>query len=282
MLYYIIRPQRGKTMNDLELLTKTERKEIYDLKNGYILKKYINLSNKAMTIYRKKLLLAKELNVVNLIGPSNIYSENGIITGCIERKINGISFGNYLREKRKRKEPVTLDDVGYYYVKKHEIVMKANEEDIHFPDGSYNNFFINEKTKDIYAIDWEGMQIKGITSLEFNDAIFNKNNLFIIRNKKYIKNGLINKNMDIYMMGIEFLYLTTKIDLINQKIKSKEEFIDFLNLVNFPSNELREKLELLYDSKEDNRYFKEELGDFIKEYTLTSDRKGVPRIYIKK
>lgn len=44
---------------------------------------------------------------------------------------------------------------------------------------------------------------------------------------------------------------------------------------------MRKKLELLY-ANEDNKYFKGELKDFINEYTLTSDKKGVPRIFIKK
>src|SRR5699024_9374243 len=122
-------------------------------------------------------------------------------------------------------------------------------------DGSYNNFFINE-SKNIYAIDYDGMQIKGITSREFNELIFNGNNRFLFRNEKYIREGIINYNMDIYMMGIEFLYLTTKIDPISYKIKDINDFKNFLNYVNFPNNDLRKKLELLYNPNEDNKYFK--------------------------
>ena len=159
--------------------------------------------------------------------------------------------------------------------------MEANKEDINFPDGSYNNFFIDEN-ENIYAIDYDGMQIKGITSREFNEFIFNGNNRFLFKNEKYINEGLINYNMDIYMMGIEFLFLTTKLDPISHRLKNIDEFRDFLDYVNFPNTELRKKLELLYNSNEDNRYFKDELEYFIKKYTLTSDRKGVPRIFIKK
>lgn len=59
--------------------------------------------------------------------------------------------------------------------------MEANKEDINFPDGSYNNFFVDD-SKNVYAIDYDGMQIKGITSREFNDFIFNGNNRFLFRN----------------------------------------------------------------------------------------------------
>ena len=126
------------------------------------------------------------------------------------------------------------------------------------------------------------MQIKGITSREFNDFIFNSNNRFLFRNNKYINEGLINYNMDIYMMGIEFLFLTTKLDPISYKLKNIDEFRSFLDYVNFPDSDLRKKLELLYNPNENNRYFKAELEDFIKEYSLTTDRKGVPRVFIKK
>ena len=268
-------------ISNLKLLEITDSKEIYDLENGYILKRYINLNEKMLNIYRKKLILAKDISIQNLISPSYLYEENGEINGSIEKKIVGTSFADYLRNKRKRNEQITLEDIGMFYIKKHDIIMDANKEDINFPDGSYNNFFIDEN-ENIYAIDYDGMQIKGITSREFNEFIFNGNNRFLFKNEKYINEGLINYNMDIYMMGIEFLFLTTKLDPISHRLKNIDEFRDFLDYVNFPNTELRKKLELLYNSNEDNRYFKNELEDFIKEYTLTSDRKGVPRIFIKK
>ena len=268
-------------ISNLKLLEITDSKEIYDLENGYILKRYINLNEKMLNIYRKKLMLAKDISIQNLISPSYLYEENGEINGSIEKKIVGTSFADYLRNKRKRNEQITLEDIGMFYIKKHDIIMDANKEDINFPDGSYNNFFIDEN-ENIYAIDYDGMQIKGITSREFNEFIFNGNNRFLFKNEKYINEGLINYNMDIYMMGIEFLFLTTKLDPISHRLKNIDEFRDFLDYVNFPNTELRKKLELLYNSNEDNRYFKDELEDFIKKYTLTSDRKGVPRIFIKK
>lgn len=268
-------------ISNLKLLEITDSKEIYDLENGYILKRYINLTEKMLNIYRKKLILAKDINIKNLISPEFLYKENGKINGSIEKKITGTSYANYLRTKRKRNEQITLEDIGMFYIKKHDIIMDANKEDINFPDGSYNNFFIDEN-ENIYAIDYDGMQIKGITSREYNEFIFNGNNRFLFKNEKYINEGLINYNMDIYMMGIEFLFLTTKLDPISYRLKNIDEFRDFLDYVNFPNTELRKKLELLYNSNEDNRYFKDELEDFIKEYTLTSDRKGVPRIFIKK
>ena len=268
-------------VSNLKLLETTESKEIYDLENGYILKKYINVNERILNIYRKKLILAKDISIKNLISPEFLYEENGKINGSIEKKITGTSYANYLRAKRKRNEQITLEDVGSFYIKKHDIIMDANKEDINFPDGSYNNFFIDEN-ENIYAIDYDGMQIKGITSREFNEFVFNGNNRFLFRNEKYIDEGLINYNMDIYMMGIEFLFLTTKLDPISYRLKNIDDFKDFLDYVNFPNTELRKKLELLYNSNEDNRYFKDELEDFIKEYTLTTDRKGVPRIFIKK
>ena len=268
-------------ISNLKLLEITDSKEIYDLENGYILKRYINLTEKMLNIYRKKLILAKDINIKNLISPEFLYKENGKINGSIEKKITGTSYANYLRTKRKRNEQITLEDIGMFYIKKHDIIMDANKEDINFPDGSYNNFFIDEN-ENIYAIDYDGMQIKGITSREYNEFIFNGNNRFLFKNEKYINEGLINYNMDIYMMGIEFLFLTTKLNPISYRLKNIDEFRDFLDYVNFPNTELRKKLELLYNSNEDNRYFKDELEDFIKEYTLTSDRKEVPRIFIKK
>ena len=267
--------------NNLKLLEITDSKEIYDLENGYILKRYINISEKMLNIYRKKLILAKDINIKNLISPEFLYEENGKINGSIEKKIPGTSFANYLRDKRKRNEQISLEDIGELYIKRHNIIMEANKEGINFPDGSYNNFFVDEN-KNIYAIDYDGMQIKDITSREFNDSIFNSNNQFLFRNKKYINEGLINYNMDIYMMGIEFLFLTTKLDPISFKIRSKEKFSDFLDYVNFPDSDLRKKLELLYNPNEDNKYFKDELEEFIKKYSLTTDRKEVPRIFIKR
>ena len=266
---------------NLKILEITDNKEIYDLKNGYILKRYINTSEKILEIYRKKLILAKDICIKNLISPEFLYIENGKINGSIEKKINGQSIANYLRAKRKNGEQISLQDVGELYIKKHDIIIEANKEDINFPDGSYNNFFI-DKNKNIYAIDYDGMQINGISSREFNDFIFNINNRFLFRNKKYINDGLINYNMVIYMMGIELLFLTTKLDPISYKLKNIDEFRSFLDYVNFPDSDLRKKLELLYNPNENNRYFKAELEDFIKEYSLTTDRKGVPRVFIKK
>ena len=266
---------------NLKILEITDNKEIYDLENGYILKRYINTSEKILEIYRKKLILAKDICIKNLISPEFLYIENGKINGSIEKKINGQSIANYLRVKRKNGEQISLQDVGELYIKKHDIIIEANKEDINFPDGSYNNFFI-DKNKNIYAIDYDGMQIHGISSREYNDFIFNINNRFLFSNKKYINDGLINYNMDIYMMGIEFLFLTTKLDPISYKLKNIDEFRSFLDYVNFPDSDLRKKLELLYNPNENNRYFKAELEDFIKEYSLTTDRKGVPRVFIKK
>ena len=269
-------------ISKLKLLETTDSKEIYDLENGYVLKRYINLSENKLNIYRKKLILAKDISIKNLISPTYLYEENGKINGSIEKKITGISIADYLRDKRKNNEQISLEDIGELYIKKHDIIIEANKEGINFPDGSYNNFFVNENTKNVYAIDYDGMQIKGITSREFNELIFNINNRFLFSNKKYINEGIINYNMDIYMMGIEFLFLTTKLDPINYKLKNIDDFKNFLDYVNLKDNDLRKKLELLYNPNENNKYFKDELEEFIKEYSLTTDRKGVPRIFIKK
>ena len=40
-------------ISNLKLLEITDSKEIYDLENGYILKRYINLNEKMLNIYRK-------------------------------------------------------------------------------------------------------------------------------------------------------------------------------------------------------------------------------------
>ena len=269
-------------ISNLKLLETTDTKEIYDLENGYILKRYINLSENKLNIYRKKLMLAKNISIKNLISPTYLYEENGKINGSIEKKITGISIADYLRDKRKNNEQISLEDIGELYIKKHDIIIEANKEGINFPDGSYNNFFVNEDTKNVYAIDYDGMQIKGITSREFNELIFNINNRFLFSNKKYINEGIINYNMDIYMMGIEFLFLTTKLDPISYKLKNIDDFKSFLDYVNLKDSDLRKKLELLYNPNENNKYFKDELEEFIKEYSLTTDRKGVPRIFIKK
>ena len=221
----------------LKLLETTDSKEIYDLENGYILKRYINLSERMLNIYRKKLILAKDIKIDNLITPQFLYEENGKINGSIEKKIEGISIADYLRKRRKEGKEITLREIGKLYLKKLNIIKKANKEDINFPDGSYNNFLVDAEG-DIYAIDYDGMQIKGISSREFNDFIFNSNNRFIFRNKKYVNEGLINFNTDIYMLGIEFLYLTTKIDPIDYQLKNIDDFKEFLNYVNFPDCEL--------------------------------------------
>ena len=269
-------------ISNLKLLETTDTKEIYDLENDYILKRYINLSENKLNIYRKKLMLAKNISIKNLISPKYLYEENGKINGSIEKKITGISIADYLRNKRKNNEQISLEEIGELYIKKHDIIIEANKEGINFPDGSYNNFFVNEDTKNVYAIDYDGMQIKGITSREFNELIFNINNRFLFGNKKYINEGIINYNMDIYMMGIEFLFLTTKLDPISYKLKNIDDFKSFLDYVNLKDSDLRKKLELLYNPNENNKYFKDELEEFIKEYSLTTDRKGVPRIFIKK
>ena len=269
-------------ISNLKLLETTDTKEIYDLENSYILKRYINLSENKLNIYRKKLMLAKNISIKNLISPKYLYEENGKINGSIEKKITGISIADYLRNKRKNNEQISLEEIGELYIKKHDIIIEANKEGINFPDGSYNNFFVNEDTKNVYAIDYDGMQIKGITSREFNELIFNINNRFLFSNKKYINEGIINYNMDIYMMGIEFLFLTTKLDPISYKLKNIDDFKSFLDYVNLKDSDLRKKLELLYNPNENNKYFKDELEEFIKEYSLTTDRKGVPRIFIKK
>lgn len=269
-------------ISNLKLLETTDTKEIYDLENGYILKRYINLSENKLNIYRKKLMLAKNISIKNLISPKYLYEENGKINGSIEKKITGISIADYLRNKRKNNEQISLEEIGELYIKKHDIIIEANKEGINFPDGSYNNFFVNEDTKNVYAIDYDGMQIKGITSREFNELIFNINNRFLFSNKKYINEGITNYNMDIYMMGIEFLFLTTKLDPISYKLKNIDDFKSFLDYVNLKDSDLRKKLELLYNPNENNKYFKDELEEFIKEYSLTTDRKGVPRIFIKK
>ena len=269
-------------ISNLKLLETTDTKEIYDLENGYILKRYINLSENKLNIYRKKLMLAKNISIKNLISPKYLYEENGKINGSIEKKITGISIADYLRNKRKNNEQISLEEIGELYIKKHDIIIEANKEGINFPDGSYNNFFVNEDTKNVYAIDYDGMQIKGITSREFNELIFNINNRFLFSNKKYINEGITNYNMDIYMMGIEFLFLTTKLDPISYKLKNIDDFKSFLDYVNLKDSDLRKKLELLYNPNENNKYFKDELEEFINEYSLTTDRKGVPRIFIKK
>ena len=269
-------------ISNLKLLETTDTKEIYDLENGYILKRYINLSENKLNIYRKKLMLAKNISIKNLISPKYLYEENGKINGSIEKKITGISIADYLRNKRKNNEQISLEEIGELYIKKHDIIIEANKEGINFPDGSYNNFFVNEDTKNVYAIDYDRMQIKGITSREFNELIFNINNHFLFSNKKYINEGIINYNMDIYMMGIEFLFLTTKLDPISYKLKNIDDFKSFLDYVNLKDSDLRKKLELLYNPNENNKYFKDELEEFINEYSLTTDRKGVPRIFIKK
>ena len=266
-------------LKDYKLLCTKDTCDIYDLGNGIILKRFKNIDKKTLDIYEQKVSLAlsplnkeKYQNIPNLNTPIDIYKEENNFQGYYQRKVEGTDFINYLRINKDFDPDTRFQKVCNYIIKKEEIIKPANSLGIYFPDGLSGNFLYNENNNivNVNAIDYEGLQIENLTTLEFSDLIYNIHNR-IIFTPKYVNKGLINYNTDIFSLGIEFLYFSTKINPLT-KVRTLEDLKNYLDYLNFPNHELRKKLELLYQKDENNEYFKEALEDFKNTYTLTYNK----------
>ncbi len=266
-------------LKDYKLLCTKDTCDIYDLGNGIILKRFKNIDKKTLDIYEQKVSLAlhslnkeKYQNIPNLNTPIDIYKEENNFQGYYQRKVEGIDFISYLKINKDLDPNTRFQKVCNYIIKKEEIIKPANSLGICFPDGLSGNFLYNENNNivNVNAIDYEGLQIENLTTLEFSDLIYNIHNR-IIFTPKYVNKGLINYNTDIFSLGIEFLYFSTKINPLT-KVRTLEDLKNYLDYLNFPNHELRKKLELLYQKDENNEYFKEALEDFKNTYTLTYNK----------
>lgn len=179
---------------------------------NYVVKKYENLSKQDYKILRNKLEIGKALTPIKgLVTPIDFVLDGNKVKESYYPYIEGIDFADYSNQSGVN---LPLDIITDYIYKLENLLKECHKEDIILPDFlTGGNILYNPVTKEINAVDYDGMQVKGLHSFGISDFIYKPHNVTLLRGQKYYRNGLYTKNVDIYSLYVAFFYYSTKINI---------------------------------------------------------------------
>lgn len=170
MLKENIRNLKGK-----KLISASEFSIVYELDDGRIFKKFspimLNLMAYCNVDIQARINSAKPIkNVPEILIPISSVYENGLFIGYTMAKAKGVMLsGNDLGASLE--EVNDLDGITRRFLSLEDVVKRANEKDIVFPDFlTLENIFIDEN--DNYQfIDYEGIQIGKDFVMQLSDGL---------------------------------------------------------------------------------------------------------------
>lgn len=272
-----------KELNARKADIKSGRKKIYYLDDKLLAKRFLHLNQKEKKSLEEKFEYAKEIRIKDVSLPiDKLETENGfcgyieeILPGSIDNKL--INYTDYYNEHR---YDIELSDITSYILECERIVDECNNYDIVNPDMcSDGNVLFNPDTRDVFFTDYQGMQVGDIKTSNISDFIaFDP----IFNNKKYIKDDLYNKNIDLYTLTIRCFYYMTKINLprvMRSRIFTIEELI---GMANIDGTYFADCLRILYDPDKDNEDIREALKELNERYTMSQFIPGEVRPLVLK
>lgn len=274
-----------KDLNRMRPMLEGNNSSIYVLNDGIIAKRFKHLTDNEKREKTKKILLSdtyKEIEGLSL--PIDILETEKGICGYLQEKREGIPFGDYCNSVD---EGVSLDEIVNYFCKLENIVKKANELEMFFPDlSTYGNVLYDQSAKEVSVLDYDGSQIKGLPSGNISSFIYHFFDYFCKCDKYSSKSNdistlLYNDNIDKFTLAYRFFYYATKLKFPSfDYFKENLEF--YLRIADISNTSFADCMRKLLNEDIPNSYISDSILELSSEYVLTKKESGKPRVFVKK
>ena len=273
-----------KQLNLKKIISTTEFSIVYELNDGRIFKRF--LPNMLQIMQIRDFNIADKINSASpidnvpeiLIPLSSVY-EDGIFIGYTMTKAKGVELSSYDKNFT-LKEQCDLKGINERYLILEDIVKRANEKGIIFPDFlTLENIFIDENNN-YQFVDYEGIQIKNKRVIQISDGLGNQ---FQHLTPKYYQNSLFTTNLDKKSLIYYYFLDTFHINLayVNVPIDGHLVTLDQVFYeINLTDYDLQHKVWKSMTLTGDNYYIGDDIKRIAEEYTLSPVPTGDE--YIKK
>ena len=201
------------SLKTVKLISNREASFVYLLSDGSVLKIFSSITN----LYYKefgfdlegKILNSKPIdNVPEIVIPNSAVYRGSEFIGYTTKYIDGINYGEW-DARLSMDERCDLTMYANVYSKIEDIVKRANEKNIVFPDLLTVENMIFTKDNEIKFIDYDGLQIDDYNGISISKALGEPKIHFI---PKYERGRLhFTNNLDI--KSLVFLYFITAFNI---------------------------------------------------------------------
>ncbi len=209
-------------------------------------------------------------NVPEIVIPTSIklHEEDNSFWGFTYPYVPGVVLREYLKDHEQ-------EDLSFYtdlFVRIRDIVKRGekSKSKVIFPDiASCLNIIVTPDNR-LRIIDYDGLQINGIGTLEFSEAIYHRR----LRNWKYQFNSQFTKDLDrlsliyLYFKLVFNINIVQKLNLGNFDME-RMQLNDIFKKFNIPDNDLKDKVSKILSNCSKNEDILENVLALEKDYELS-------------
>lgn len=277
----------SKILKRLKVISGEMKSAIYEYDNNHVLKIFNPLTILELKLLgedkERKILTANPMeDVPEILIPSKaVYDVSGLFLGYLMKRAKGIDFVSY-EHSLKTSQIVDLKRFAIEYKKLEDMVKRAHQHGIVFPDlCTCDNIFI-DKSGNYQMIDYDdlqiGEQISSVISTELGVLSDNE-----VPKYKDQNTGLYTEELDI--KSLIFLYFlhtfNIRLSSVGRPISGTNRTIDLdliFNQINFYDYDIMNKVWKCLQSTGKNEYLGDDVFRIAEKYDMSAQR--IPGTYM--
>lgn len=264
------------SLKTVKLISNREASFVYLLSDGSVLKIFSSITN----LYYKefgfdlegKILNSKQIdNVPEIVIPNSAVYRGSEFIGYTTKYIDGINYGQW-DARLSMDERCNLLMYANVYSKIEDIIKRANEKNIVFPDLLTVENIIFTKDNEIKFIDYDGLQIDEYNGISISKALGEQKLHFI---PKYERGRLhFTNNLD--MKSLIFLYFITTFNIslfnigkINRETLKPITVDDIFEMIGLDDDDIKHKVWLCFKDECPNVFLGDDVFKIAENYNMT-------------
>ncbi len=257
-----------------DLICKTDKAYIFQLRNGDILKIFhsfiLELYKQSNLKLEEKIISAKPIKTVpEIIVPNMAIYSNDEFVGYALKKADGMNYNDY-DDKLPQKEFSNLKRYAEEYQKLESIIKRGNKENIVFPDFcTCDNIFI-DKNGNFSLIDYDGLQINNFITPIMSSSLGNEEQY---QCPKYQNNFLFTPELDKRSLITLYFLMTFNVDInrVGQynPITNEKITLDLIfELIGLDDYDIQNKVWKLFQNNQKNEFLDDDVFKIADKYHL--------------
>lgn len=262
-----------------------ENSSVYYLNSFLVAIRFKNLRDVEKQILYAKYIETNKIKKLNgVMLPIDIIEDENGLCGYLENKVSddALNFADIVNKDKN----ISLNDISTYMLRVCDIVSDGQKNGIINPDmSSIGNVLYDPKTKKVYFLDYQGMQVNKLPTDAVDSFIYLDP---VVNTKKYFYNCYWTTNIDLYTLTIRYLYYATRINIPKSMSVPQNRInpVDFINNVlhniGISNTEFGECLRTLYNPNKNNMDIRYGITELNNKYKLTDFEINKPRTFVKK
>ena len=257
-----------------DLICKTDKAYIFQLRNGDILKIFhsfiLELYKQSNLKLEEKIISAKPIKTVpEIIVPNMAIYSNDEFVGYALKKADGMNYNDY-DDTLPQKEFSNLKRYAKEYEKLEDIIKRGNKEKIVFPDFcTCDNIFIDKKGN-FSLIDYDGLQIGDFITPVLSSSLGNQEQYNCC---KYQKNNLFTPELDKKSLITLYFLSAFNIDInkagtLNPITREIVTLDDIFEMIGLDDYDVQNKVWKLFQDNKQNEFLGEDVFRIAENYDL--------------